>query len=242
MISASTRALEDVGLLLPLALDLLDLGLRLVDDLLLALFALAGRLDGDGFHQRDGAVEGGLAHLGHELDPRQADVDQLDAAARGLCPGHPRPAHAGRSRLICCVILSRPSETDSLASGGTIKSSMAWSGSATVGLFPGRAARGDHLRAGGPGCRSSCGWCSGRSRPGCCVVIVSRAVLRTNSLTRDSALGTVRQRPDELGGVGDLPDGPDRHLDLLAVGGGHVDELLILGRSRARPGGSWAAA
>ena len=42
---------------------------------------------------------------------------------------------------ICSVIFSRPSETDSLASGGTIKSSIAWSGSPPAGFFVASPAR-----------------------------------------------------------------------------------------------------
>ena len=36
------------------------------------------------------------------------------------------------------------------------------------------------------------------------------------------------QGPDELGGVGDPPGGPDRDLDLSSVGGGHIDEFFGL--------------
>ena len=50
-------------LLLALALDLLNLGSGLVDDLFLALLALAGGLGGDCFHQGHGTVEGGLEVL-----------------------------------------------------------------------------------------------------------------------------------------------------------------------------------
>ena len=60
------------------------------------------------------------------------------------------------------------------------------------------------------------------------MVIVSRAVLRTNSLTRDSAFSHRPQRLHELGGIGDPPDGPYGHFHFLAVGRGNIDQLLGL--------------
>ena len=36
------------------------------------------------------------------------------------------------------------------------------------------------------------------------------------------------ERLYELGGIADPPDSPDRDLDLLAIGGGNVDKLLVL--------------
>src|SRR5262249_44079999 len=51
----------------------------------------------------------------------------------------------------------------------------------------------------------------------------------------DTRLGVLdfTKRAHELDGIGDLPDGPDGHLDLLTVLGGDVDKLF--GRSGAMP-------
>ena len=167
MISASTLALEDVGLLLALALDLLDLGLGLVDDLVLALFALADGLDGDRFHQRDGSVECGLADLRHELDAGQSDVDQLDAAALLTL------ALAGLGQAALGVLLDlgrdlEPAQRDRFLGLG--RNDEVENGLVLVGVGPFLAGCRRPVatsRAGGPAYRSSCGWCSERSRPAC---------------------------------------------------------------------------
>ena len=152
--------------MLSLAFDLLDLGLGLVDDLLLALFAFAGRLDGDGFHQRDGAIEGGLAHLGYELDSRQAHVDQLDAATGRLAL-----TILGKRMLGVLFDLLRdlePSQRNrflGLRGHDEVEHGLVRLG--TGGLFAGFAGLRDHLRRQAQTCKSSCGSCSGRSRRGC---------------------------------------------------------------------------
>ena len=129
------------------------------------------------------------------------------------------------------MILSRPSETDSLASGGTMKSSMAWSGSAP-GILPVVAAaaggRGDHLGGKSQGVgHLAVGAADDLGQ----VVRGDRVARRAPDELLDPRLG-VRARCASVrtnwAGSVISPDGPDRDLDLLAVGGGDVDELFIL--------------
>ena len=62
------------------------------------------------------------------------------------------------------------------------------------------------------------------------VVRCDRVARRAPDELLDPRLGVRHgaQGPDELSRVGDLPDGPDRDLDLLAVGGRDVHQLFIV--------------
>ena len=226
-------ALEDVGLLLALALDLLDLGLVLLmisffrcSPSLMVLVAIASISD-------TARSKAASRTCGDELDPRQADVHQLDAAAPdwpSLLPSSARACWA--SCLIWSMILSRPSETDSRASGGTTKSGMACSRSLAGRVLSGARGPvgrggGDHLGGKPEGVgHLAVGAADDLGR--LCVVIVSRAVLRTNSLTRDSAFGTVRRVCTNWTGSVIRQTAQTVTSTFLPSAVGHVDQLVGL--------------